>query len=136
MQIGALRLQLHCLGEFSTRGFQIAAEAGGPSQSSVNISILRSETNRSPRLRFGRRQVTTSGKSVGQIHVRVGEIWLQAQSNPELRNTVRDVFLREKHPSEKIVTLGVTGFELHNLFECCPRVHEVAALQGRQTLAI
>ena len=68
--------------------------------------------------------------------MRVCEIWFQTQSDPELRNTFRELFLREKHPSEKIVTLGVTGCELHNLFECCPRFDEIATLQRRQTLAI
>jgi hypothetical protein len=66
----------------------------------------------------------------------VREIWFQTQSYPELRNTVRDALLSEKHPSEKIVTLGVAGCELHNLFECSPRFHEVAALQSRETSAI
>ena len=42
---------------------------------------------------------------------------------------------RSTHP-KKIVTLGVAGCELHNLFECCPRFDEIAALQRRQTLAI
>ena len=68
--------------------------------------------------------------------MRVCEIWFQTQSNPELRNTFRELFLREKHPSEKIVSLGVTGFQLHNVFECCPRFDEIATLQRRQTLAI
>ncbi len=68
--------------------------------------------------------------------MRLGEIRFQAQGDAKLRNAFGDVFLRQEHPPKKIVSLGVTGCELYNLFECGSRLDEVAALQGRQTPSI
>ena len=66
----------------------------------------------------------------------LGEIWFQTQRDPELRNTFDGVLLCQEHPTQKIVSLGATGRELYNLFECGPSLPEVTAVQGRQTLAI
>jgi hypothetical protein len=68
--------------------------------------------------------------------MRPGEIWFQAQRDPELRNAFRDVLLRQENPTEKIVSLGVAGCELYHLFECSASVREIAVSQSRQTPAI
>ena len=68
--------------------------------------------------------------------MRLGETWFQAQGHPELRNAFRHVLLRQQNPTEKIMSLGVTGCDSYNLFEGGPSLREIAVSQSRQTPAI
>ena len=137
MQVGPFRLQFHGFAQFGGCGSQVAAKAGDSSQSSMSIRVFGSQTNGGARLGLRLRgRSPLLSQRIGQIHMRLREIWFQSQGDPELRNASAVCPCDNSTQPNKIVSFGAAGGELYELFEGGAGLDQIATLHRCHSLAV